>query len=164
MSTIADETVFEARLRPHRSLPREGFRLMMLLCCGSAVFSSIPFILFGAWPVSGFYGLDILALFIAFKVSYGRARAEQQVRLSYVELFLRKVTPRGEAAEWRFNPFWARLSVVEDAEYGALSLSVSSRGQEVPIGEFLSAPQRGDLADALRRALAKARRGPDINR
>jgi len=32
MSTGADETVFEATLKPHRSLKREGFRLVMTLC------------------------------------------------------------------------------------------------------------------------------------
>ena len=69
MSTAADETVFEAKLTPHRSLGRDSFRLMMTLCCVSAVFSSIPFILFGAWPVAGFYGLDVLALFVAFKIN-----------------------------------------------------------------------------------------------
>ena len=57
MPTEADDTVFEATLTPYRSLGRDGFRMMMTLCCLSAVFSSLPFILFGAWPVAGFYGL-----------------------------------------------------------------------------------------------------------
>jgi uncharacterized membrane protein len=161
MSTGADDTVFEAKLTPHRSLGREGFRLVMTLCCISAVFSSIPFILFGAWPVAGFYGLDILALFIAFKINYRRARAEERVRLTYVELILRKITHRGETAEWRFNPLWSRLALDEDGDFGALSLHVVSRGQTVPIGDFLAPPQRRDLADALGAALIKAKRGPE---
>jgi uncharacterized membrane protein len=162
MPTGADETVFEARLTPHRSLGRQGFRLMMTLCCLSAVFSSIPFIVFGAWPVAGFYGLDILALFIAFKVNYRRAAAEESVRLTYVELFLRKITPRGETAEWRFNPLWARLRLEEDGEFGARRLCVVSGRQAVPIGDFLAPPQRRDLAEALGAALTKAKRGPDL--
>ncbi|MFI5012883.1 MAG: DUF2244 domain-containing protein [Hyphomicrobiales bacterium] len=162
MPTGADETVFEATLTPHRSLGREGFRLMMTLCCLSAVFSSIPFIVFGAWPVAGFYGLDVLALFIAFKINYRRARVEERVRLTYVELLLRKITYRGETAEWRFNPLWARLSLDEDEDFGARRLCVVSGPQTVPIGEFLAPPQRRDLADALGAALSKAKRGPDF--
>jgi uncharacterized membrane protein len=163
MSTGADETVFEARLTPHRSLGREGFRLVMTLCCISAVFSSVPFILFGAWPVAGFYGLDVLALFIAFKVNYRRARAEESVRLTYVELELSKVTHRGEAAVWRFNPLWARLSLDDDEDFGAQRLCVVSGRQSVPIGDFLAPPQRRDLAAALGAALVKAKRGPDLH-
>ncbi|MBV9519304.1 MAG: DUF2244 domain-containing protein [Hyphomicrobiales bacterium] len=162
MSTAADETVFEATLTPHRSLNQEGFRLVMTLCCVCAVVSSVPFIILGAWPVAGFYGLDILALFIAFKVNYRRARAEERVRLTYVELLLRKITHRGETAEWRFNPLWSRLCLDEDEEFGALRLSVISGRQTVPIGEFLAPPQRRDLANALGAALIKAKRGPDL--
>ncbi|MBV8446612.1 MAG: DUF2244 domain-containing protein [Hyphomicrobiales bacterium] len=163
MSTAADETVFEATLTPHRSLRRGGFRLVMTLCCLSAVVSSIPFIIFGAWPVAGFYGLDILALFIAFEVNYRRARAEERVRLTYVELLLRKITHRGETSEWRFNPLWARLLLDEDEEFGALRLSVVAGRQTVPIGEFLAPSQRRDLAKALGAALIKAKRGPDLS-
>ena len=124
--------------------------------------SSIPFIIFGAWPVAGFYGLDILALFIAFKINYRRARAEERVRLTYVELLLRKITHRGETAEWRFNPLWSRLALEEDADFGALRLQVVSGRHTVPIGDFLAPPQRRDLADALGAALIKAKRGPDL--
>jgi uncharacterized membrane protein len=162
MSTAADETVFEATLKPHRSLNRDGFRAVMTLCCVSAVVSSIPFIMFGAWPVAGFYGLDILALFIAFKINYRRARAEERVHLTYVELLLRKITHRGETTEWRFNPLWSRLSVEEDEDFGALRLHLVSRGQTVPIGDFLAPLQRRDLAEALGAALIKAKRGPDL--
>jgi uncharacterized membrane protein len=163
MSTDADETVFEATLRPHRSLGRDGFRLMMTLCCASAIFSSIPFILLGAWPVAGFYGLDVLALFIAFKINYRCARAEERVRLTYVEFLLRKITHSGEMKEWRFNPLWSRLTLDEDEVFGALRLQVVSRGHTVPIGDFLAPPQRRDLADALGAALIKAKRGPELS-
>jgi len=162
MSTAADETVFEAKLTPHRSLGRDSFRLMMTLCCVSAVFSSIPFILFGAWPVAGFYGLDVLALFVAFKINYRRAKAEESVRLTYVELVLSKNSHRGETAVWRFNPLWARLSLEEDEDFGARRLSVVSGRQTVSIGDFLAPPERRDLATALSAALTKAKRGPDL--
>jgi uncharacterized membrane protein len=162
MSTGADDTVFEATLTPHRSLGRDGFRLMMTLCCASAVFSSVPFILLGAWPVAGFYGLDILALFIAFKINYRRARAQERVRLTYVELMLRKITHRGETAEWRFNPLWSRLALDEDVDFGALRLHVVSGRQTVPLGDFLAPRQRRDLADALGAALIKVKRGPEL--
>jgi uncharacterized membrane protein len=162
MSTGADDTVFEATLTPHRSLGRDGFRLMMTLCCASAVFSSVPFILLGAWPVAGFYGLDILALFIAFKINYRRARAQERVRLTYVELMLRKITHRGETAEWRFNPLWSRLALDEDEDFGALRLRVVSGREAVAIGDFLAPPERRKLADALGTALITAKRGPRL--
>lgn len=164
MSTVADQTVFEARLTPHRSLGQKGFRVMITLLCLSAVFSSIPFILFGAWPVAGFYGFDVLALLIAFKVNYRRASgAEERVWLSYVELRLSKTSHRGDRAEWRFNPLWSRLSLDDDEDFGAQRLCVVSGRETVTIGDFLAPPQRRDLARALSAALVKAKRGPSFD-
>ena len=84
------------------------------------------------------------------------------MRLTYVELMLRKITHRGETAEWRFNPLWSRLALDEDEDFGALRLHVVSGRQTVPLGDFLAPRQRRDLADALGAALIKAKRGPEL--
>ena len=41
-------------------------RLVLTLCCIATVVSSVPFIVLGAWPVAWFFGIDLIALFIAF--------------------------------------------------------------------------------------------------
>ncbi|GGC86165.1 DUF2244 domain-containing protein [Chelatococcus reniformis] len=154
-----DERVFAATITPHRSLGANAFRLVMGLMLLASVVSSLPFVIMGAWPVAGFFGLDVLALYIAFRVSFHRSRAFEEVILTRVQLLLRKVSPKGTAAEWRFNPVWTRLDRANDPEFGLLRLAVVSRGERVPIAQALSAGERESFADALGQALAQARRG-----
>ncbi len=54
-----DATVFEAVLHPHRSLSPYGFRLLLIGVGLCSTILSVHFFLLGAWPVIGFFGLDI---------------------------------------------------------------------------------------------------------
>src|SRR5688500_19591222 len=86
-----DEPVFSAVIRPHRSLSPQGFRIVMVLVCLTSLVASIPFIVMGFWPVAGFFGLDFLGLYIAFRVSYRQGAAFELLELTPVRLRLRKV-------------------------------------------------------------------------
>ncbi len=157
----AERPVFDARITPHRSLDRRGFRLVMTLVCLASIVSSMPFMILGAWPVAGFVGLDVLALFIAFKVNFAQERGFEQVVVTPLEVLLRKVSPKGKEASWRFNPLWTKLEAEHDEDYGLMHLMVVSRGQSVAVATALSPAERQDFANAFSGALAKARRGAD---
>lgn len=155
----AERPLFAAVIQPHRSLGPDGLRVVMTLCCAAAVVSSIPFVALGFWPVGGFFGLDLLALYIAFRVNYRRGRSFEEVVVTPLEILFRQVSHRGARSEWRFNPLWTRLDRVADAEYGLQSLALISRGERIVIARDLSPPERESLADALGRALADVKRG-----
>ena len=157
----ADRPVFDATITPHRSLGQNGFRIVMTLVCLSSVVSSIPFVVLGAWPVAGFFGLDVAALFIAFHVNFRHARAFERVIVTPLEVLLRKVSHHGREAVWRFNPAWTKLERQDDEDYGLLRLSLVSRGESVAVAAALSPHEREGFAEALGAALASARRGPD---
>ena len=57
---------------PYRSLSKKNFRNLMIIV--SIIFFSIGvfFWSLGAWPVFGFLGLDVLLLYLAFKINYKR--------------------------------------------------------------------------------------------
>jgi uncharacterized membrane protein len=155
----ADRPVFAAVIRPHRSLGRDGFRIVMTLCCLAMVAASIPFVALGFWPVAGFFGLDLLALYIAFLVNFRSARSFEELELTRLHLLFRTVNPRGEAREWRFNPLWTRLDREEDEEFGLQRLALVSRGERVVIARDLSPDERESLSKALSRALSEVKRG-----
>ena len=157
----AARPVFDATITPHRSLGQNGFRIVMTLVCLASIVSSVPFIVLGAWPVAGFFGLDVLALFIAFQVNFRHARAFERIVVTPLEIWLRKVSHHGREAVWRFNPAWTRLERQTDEDYGLMALALVSRGQRVPVAGELSPAERAGFADALGAALASARRGPD---
>jgi uncharacterized membrane protein len=151
--------VFSAVLQPHRSLTVSGVRLVVLLVAAAGTVASIPFLVMGFWPVAGFYGLDVALLWFAMSASLRDARAYEEVVVSPLELFLRKVPVKGLAREWRFNPLWTRLHKVEHEEFGVERLIIVSRGEAVPVGHFLGPEEKARFGERLSAALAEARRG-----
>jgi uncharacterized membrane protein len=154
-----ERPVFTAVIRPHRSLGPEAFRIVMTLCCVAMVAASLPFVVLGFWPVAGFFGLDLLALYIAFRVNFREGRSFEELVLTPIQLLVRRVSHRGERREWRFNPLWTRLDREHDDEFGLLRLALISRGQQLVIARELSPPEREDFAEALGRALSEVKRG-----
>jgi uncharacterized membrane protein len=154
-----DEPVFAAVIRPHRSLGRDAYRVLMTLLCVASLVASVPFLVLGFWPVAGFFGLDLVALFVAFHFSFRQGRAFEEVELTPLALLVRKVTHRGVAREWRFNPLWTRIDREVDDEFGLQRLALVSRGESLVIARDLSPPERESLAEALGRALSDVKRG-----
>lgn len=155
----ADRELFHARLRPHRSLSAEGFRLLMMAFAVVGLLVSLPFVIIGAWPVFGFMGLDVALLYWAFRASYRAARAYEDVRLTPIELSLAKVSARGVRDEWRFAPAFVRLEREEHPELGVQRLSLVSRGRSVDVASFLGPEEKAHFAGAFSQALAEARSG-----
>ena len=152
--------LFSARLKPYRSLNRRNFCVLMGIFTGASIFSTLPFVLLGAWPVAGFMGIDVAIFYFAFRASFRAARAYEDVEVTFFELKLDKVSAKGERAEWRFNPAFVRLEREHHEEFGTQRLALVSRGKAVEIAAFLGSADKADLATDLSQALAKARRGP----
>lgn len=155
----ADEPIFSALLTPHRSLGTTGFSILMGLLAMISLFVGLLFWSIGAWPIIGFFGLDILLLYIAFRVNYRAARAREEVTVSRTRLDIRKYAPSGRAENHLFNPFWARFAVSRHDEIGITSMTVEGQGRRVPIGAFLNPDDRESFATAFGRALATAKAG-----
>ncbi len=160
MTGDVEALLFEDTLRPHRSLGRRGFRALMLATCLATTALSIPFYLLGAWPIVGFLGLDVLAVFLAFHFNFRAARACEHFRLTYFELRFARVSAAGARREWRLTPAWVRLERVDDEDYGPQRLTLVSRGQSWHIGRHVGPERKAQFAGALARALVEARRGP----
>jgi uncharacterized membrane protein len=153
-----DDLIFSATLRPHRSLGRRGFLALMAVIAGLWFFTGLYFVALGAWPVLGFVGLDLFAIWLAFRLNYRAARAYEDIEVSRTALVIRKVGPSGRAQEIRFNPQWARLEVERLHEEGVTRIAVRMREARVPIGAFLNPDDRKSFANAFGAALAEARR------
>jgi uncharacterized membrane protein len=155
--------LFTALLTPHRSLNRTGFLMVMMFLSGISFASGIAFLLMGAWPVCGFLGLDVLAIYVAFRINFRRAQACEQISVTPSALRLRRISHRGHVMEWVFNPLWVRLDQEADDEYGVERLYLASRGKRVAVGSFLSPQEKASFSKALIAALNAARRGPTYN-
>jgi uncharacterized membrane protein len=152
--------LLSVRLKPHRSLTRRNFRLLMLFFASASFFSALPFMVLGAWPIVGFVGMNIVIFYIAFRVNFRAARAYEDLEVTFFELLLAKVSAKGQRSEWRFNPSFVRLEQDRHEEFGTQRLALMSRGQSVEIAAFLGPAEKAELAASLSQALMKARQGP----
>jgi uncharacterized membrane protein len=155
-----DATIFSAVLTPHRSLSPTGFLIFMLVLGGMSFVSGMVFLMAGAWPIFGFFGLDVLLVYWAFRINYRAARAYEAVTVTASELKLRKVSYHGRISEWTLNPLWVRLDRDEHAEFGIERLYLVSRGRRLQIAGFLGPDEKASFAHALSAALGEAKRGP----
>jgi uncharacterized membrane protein len=159
----AEPKLFSALLTPHRSLNRTGFLLLMGFLSVISFAAGIAFLLMGAWPVFGFFGLDVLLVYWAFKVNFRRAKATEEISVTPSELRVRRVSHRGHVAEWVLNPLWVQLDQRIHAEFGIEELYLVSRGRRVAIASFLGPDEKASFVKALTAALQAARRGPSYN-
>jgi uncharacterized membrane protein len=147
---------FERVLLPHRSLAPRNFRLLVGLLGLVSVAAGIGFIAVGAWPVIGFFGVDVGLVYLAFRLSYRAARQSETIRLTDEAFTVERVSVRGERRNWRFQPFWIRV-VLEEEGNTSNRLLVASHGRSLAIGEFLAPATRREVAGSLRAALTRWR-------
>jgi uncharacterized membrane protein len=155
-----EPTLFSAIITPHRSLGGVGFFILMGVISVVSFAAGMVFLLMGAWPVFGFFGLDVLLIYWAFRVNYRAARAYEQVRVTASALTVRKVGHRGQVAEWTLNPLWTRIDKQVHQEYGIEKLFLVSHGRKLAIANSLGPDEKETFAAALAAALGEARRGP----
>ncbi len=146
---------FSAVLTPYRSLSRRGFIVMMAAVSAVCFTAGLVFFMAGAWPVLGFFCLDVLLIYSAFKLNYRSRRAYETVSISGNELTVTKVHASGRSKSWTFNPYWAQVKLTTRTGR-ASQLLLSSHGRALVLGSFLSEDERQDFAAALSSALASS--------
>jgi len=159
-SDSLEPTIFSAVITPHRSLPHFGFLVLMIAFGAISFITGVMFMMTGAWPVFGFFGLDVLLLYWAFRLNYRAAQAYEEVEVTCSRLTVRKVNHRGRAREWVLNPLWVRLVKVAHEDFGIEKLLLVSRGRQLAIANFLGPDEKESFARELNNALSEARRGP----
>jgi uncharacterized membrane protein len=148
---------FDVVLRPHRSLGPRGFWLLMAFVSTGSFVAGAVFTSLGAWPVFGFLGLDVLAIYVAFRLNYRQGRLYETVLLMDDALEVRRVHPSGRTEAWSLAPNWLSVEVEGFEGSGRGAVRLRSHGRVVRIGRFLTPDERQDLAAALGDALRRWR-------
>jgi uncharacterized membrane protein len=155
MTEIAP-VLYQSELSPHRSLPPCGFAAVMAVLAGASLIMSIGCICLGAWPVTGFFGLDVGLVYLAFRLSYRSANLREILRLTQADMIVERIGVHGERRRWRFEPAWLRL-VFEEPDPDTNRLMLVSHGKSLALGAFLAPEQRRNLYRELSDALARWR-------
>jgi uncharacterized membrane protein len=157
---LTEPTLFSALLTPHRSLSSVGFVVLMAVVAAVSFVGGVVFYIVGAWPVGGFFGLDALLIYWAFRVNYRAAEAYEEVTVTPSRLRVRKVTHRGKVSEWSLNPVWTRLDRETHEDFGLMRLFLVSHGKRLAVASFLGPDEKETFAAALSAAIGEAKRGP----
>lgn len=144
-------------LHPHRSLTPRGFLILMLAIGTVSFVMGVAFLLIGAWPVFGFFGLDVALIYWAFKLNFRSGRIYETIDLTPEFLELTRVHPDGSREHFSCNPYWARVLLSQDRPDGRNSIRLKAEGRQFRFGEFLTDDERRDVADALSGAILTAR-------
>jgi len=151
-----EQILLDLALYPHRSLSPRGFTILMIAISAVSFCAGLVFFLKGAWPIFGFFGLDVALIYWAFKASYRSGRAHEVIRMTPRELTVERVSASGRSRRWSFQPYWLRV-VLEERTGRTSRLTLRSHGREFEVGDFLTTEERDEVATALRHALAQCR-------
>ena len=160
MSEIEDakqeDGAFRAVLHQHRSLSPTGFLILMVAIGSVSFVMGMVFLLMGAWPVFGFFGLDVALIYLAFTLNYRSGRLYETVELTPEILTVTRVHPSGKRESFDFNPYWVRVLLAQRPD-GRTDLRLASHGREFSFGRFLTDDERRDFSNALSIAIAQSR-------
>jgi len=155
-AAMQDQRAFRAILHPHRSLGPTGFLILMSAIGGVSFVTGMVFLAMGAWPVFGFFGLDVALVYVAFKLNYRSGRLHELIELTPETLTVTRVHPCGKRESFDFNPYWVRVRLAEGPQ-GRTDLRLASHGKEMSFGRFLTDDEKRDFSHALSGALIQAR-------
>jgi uncharacterized membrane protein len=152
---------FRALLTPHRSLGPMGFLVLMAALGGISFAAGLMFMMAGAWPVMGFFGLDVALVYVAFRVNYRAGRLYETIEVTPARLSWIRVHPSGRRETFECNPYWARVNLLEWPD-GRTDLRLMAEGKQLAFARFLTDEERRDFAGALRAALQEARTSTNV--
>jgi uncharacterized membrane protein len=146
----------DATITPNRSLSRRGFKLLMGVLIAVNLFSAVMFWRMGAIPVPIFLGADVLAVFVAFQVSFRAARLSERVQVSAEEIRVRYEAPNAGRTVWTSPTAFTGVSLEDIGAHGSRVRLLLS-GRKLTVGAALSPKERVAFGRALEAAVQRAR-------
>ena len=157
-----EEVLFDALITPGHRLGPHGLALVMVVL-GVVIFTvGMAFLLNGAWPVFGFFGLGLVLVYWAIRVVVLRGRAFERLHLTRSAFCIRRVDTRGRTQELELQPYWLGVEIWGRQE--AEEIRLRSHGVAHRVGVWLSPMECLTLAEAIEDALAALHSPPPLAR
>jgi uncharacterized membrane protein len=154
---MAGPFYMDAEIRPNRSLSERGFIILIAVVTLANCASAAVFIAVGALFVPIFLAIDVLAVVVAFLVSFKAAKRVERVQVTAAEIRVTHETPKQTQIVWQSPTAFTRVRV-EKEEERTVALKLALSGREAEVAAALSPRERADFAKALERAIWQARR------
>jgi uncharacterized membrane protein len=156
MSETTETVYLDAVLTPNRSLSERGFAVGMAIVAVVFFLTGLLFWTMGAGLILGFFGLDLLAIWLAFRLSFRQQRVQTRVTVTARSLRMLHTDANGRQSTAEVPTAFARVELDEPLTPVSWLRIEHGRSAWV-IGRFLNLDERKSFAGALRRAVAAAR-------
>ena len=146
--------LYEISLYPYRSLNKTGFFILMFSLGLISFVAGIIFMIKGAWPVFGFFGLDILLVYVFFKINFRSGKKKEILILTKNQLIVEFYNSKKISKTYYLDAHWLqiRLSKLKNE---MSKLKISSKNKSIIIGSFLRYQEKIDVVKSLKKALKK---------
>ena len=149
-----NKNLYSITLKPYRSLNKIGFITMMVVLCGFSFITGIIFMKKGAWPVFGFFGLDILLVYIFFRLSFKSGKEFEIVNLTKKKLIIKKYKEKKIIKTYILDANWVKIQIQNPLEHSS-KLQISSKNKSIIIGSFLRLDEKIEVLQNIENALRK---------
>ena len=143
------EYVYTARR--NNSLSSSGrlfvFSFILTVSLGIALGFSL---VFGAWPILPFAGVEMVVLYLAFRYMDRHAADYERITISGDNVAV-EVHEGREIIRLELNRYWAQVVCARDGS----RLALRSHGREIEVGRHLCDAERADMARELARELRR---------
>lgn len=156
MSEADHKIYFDAVLTPNRSLSPRAFLVVMGIIGAVSFLAGMAFLSMGAFPVIGFFGLDALAIWFAFRWNFSTLNQETRIRVTADAVRLEHQAPGQAMRKAEIPTGFARVQLTFP-ERRQSELTIAHGRSSWVIGRFLTGSERRSLADALEQAIRHAR-------
>ena len=143
-------------LWPHRSLSKRSFAILLTILGVLALAIGLGFFLIGAWPVIGFMGLELLVLYVAFRLNYRDGKASEQLLIHDKGLDLIRIAPSGKQTRTSFPSHWLRAELVPQKGRRKI-LALRHHHDSHEIGAFLPPAEKKSVGALINDRLAAAK-------
>ena len=149
-----NKKLYEITLYPHRSLNKLGFFILMFILAFISFIAGIIFMLKGAWPVFGFFGLDVLLVYIFFKINFRSGKKKEIIILTKNSLIIKIYDSEKIFKIFRLDSNWLKINLIKLKNHTS-KLQISSKNKTIIVGTFLRHQEKIDVLYSLEKALKK---------
>ena len=153
IETNSEENIYRILLRPNQSTDWKSSLIFILIIAFTCLTIGIGFAFAGATMILPFAGLEVIFVGICVYLVMKKTYKQEVITLTKETL---KIEKGGGSIDqvWEYFRMWSYVSVERpDHPWYPAHIVVTSKGERVPVGDFLTEDEKEDLVSNLERII-----------
>ena len=153
IETNSEENTYRILLRPNQSTDWKSSLIFILIIAFTCLTIGIGFAFAGATMILPFAGLEVIFVGICVYLVMKKTYKQEVITLTKETL---KIEKGGGSIDqvWEYFRMWSYVSVERpDHPWYPAHIIVTSKGERVPVGDFLTEDEKEDLVSNLERII-----------